>query len=441
MNVQNRSTYSWNPAYNLVMKVKDSYFNTLAICYERTEFYQEYERDLNFNHMLEFLGDEYFDEVFSFLDVTQYNNFILLKYKGYQYIFNDGINDDNFWEMYNGLFNYCRSVVIDLKNESIVLAPQNKFFNLNQIEGSMLEDVQKRISKARKVEISNKLDGSNQNGRYYNGEIVLSGSQALDPKQSWRLADGYSMLTDNYKKMMQMWSDYTFMYEYISQKDAHVVLYSKDQEGLYLFGMRNVRNGLELPYEVVLRIGKEYNVKTTEIFDDTLEDIMSKVDDYTSDEKEGWVIGIQDMDNNIFKVKLKINDYVHMHHLLSKLTSPNLVIEAIAENKFDDFVSKVPMTHRDKIYKYSKIIYNYVNQMEGNTRGYYHIAPKENKKDFMIWVDKIVPQNYKGYVRSIYLHKDYNFLKKGNVTVPSYKKYNNILKEMGISNEDLPEEE
>lgn len=433
MNAQNRAIYSWNPAYNLVMRIKDSFNKTLQETLYGTPEYSEYEGNLNFNLMLKFLGNEYFDEVFSFLDVTQYNEFVLLKYKGYQYIFNDNIANDNFWELYDGLFNYCRSVVIDLKEETICLLPQNKFSNLNERKGYMLEDIQEKISKAKKVEISDKKDGSNQNYRWYNGRIIGSGSQALDPQQSWRLADGYSMLTDGHKKMMSNYPDCTFMFEYISQKDAHVVLYSKEQDGLYLFGMKKVSNGLELPYEKVIEIGKAYNVKTTEVFDDTLEGIMSKVDDYTSDEKEGWVINIIDENRKNFKVKLKVNDYVYIHKILSKLTSANLVVESIAENKFDDFISKVPVAHRNRVDNYAKVVYNYVNNMEGNIREYYHIAPKQDKKEFMTWVTEQVPKKYQGYVRAIYLQQQYNFLKRGSKIQPSYKKFNEILEEVGIS--------
>lgn len=439
MNAQNRAIYSWNPAYNLVMRVKDSFNKVLQETLYNTPEYSEYEDNLNFDLMLKFLGDEYFDEVFSFLDVTQYREFVLLKYKGYQYIFNDNVTNDNFWELYDGLFNYCRSVVIDLKEETICLLPQNKFSNLNERKGYMLEDIQEKISKAKKVEISNKLDGSNQNYRWYNGRIIGSGSQALDPQQSWRLADGYSMITKEYEKMMEIYSNCTFMFEYISQKDAHVVLYSKDQDGLYLFGIKNNDTGFEFSYELTVQIGKLFGVKTTEVFDDTLDGIMSKVDDYTSDEKEGWVINIIDKYGKNFKVKLKVNDYVYMHKILSKLTSPNLVVEAIADDKFDDFISKVPVAHREKVNKYSQIVYNYLKHMEGIVQGYYFMAPKDDKKEFMIWIDKVVLKKYQGYVRSLYLKKQYNFLKKGTLAAPSYKKFNEILKEEGISTEEISE--
>ena len=66
-----------------------------------------------------------------------------------------------------------------------------------------MKQIQERISKAFCVEFSDKLDGSMQSARYYNGQIVMSGSQAVDPSQSWRLRDGYSRLTENHRKMIE----------------------------------------------------------------------------------------------------------------------------------------------------------------------------------------------------------------------------------------------
>ena len=83
--------------------------------------------------------------------------------------------------------------------------------------------------------------------------------------------------------------------------------------------MRNVYTGDELLYEDVLRIAKEYNVKTTEVYNDTFDDILNQLDNYKSSEKEGWVIRIVNEDMTTFKAKLKVNDYVLMLWLVQML--------------------------------------------------------------------------------------------------------------------------
>ena len=87
------------------------------------------------------------------------------------------------------------------------------------------------------------IDGSMQCARWYNNNIFMNGSMVLDKNASFRLEEGISMLNDDYKRMIKENQNYTFIFEYISLKDAHVVLYNKSQEGLYLIGIRNCYTG------------------------------------------------------------------------------------------------------------------------------------------------------------------------------------------------------
>ena len=126
-----------------------------------------------------------------------------------------------------------------------------------------------------------------------------------------------------------------------------------------------------------------------------------------------------------FKVKIKYNDYVYMHRMLNAVSSVNLVIKSIAEDRFDDMVAKVPAAYRDRVLAVAKAVWDYKHRTEKSVEEAYALAPKESKKDFMSWVDKNVPHNIQGYVRCKYLNKDFNVLKKGE----AYRK----IKEMGVS--------
>lgn len=44
----------------------------------------------------------------------------------------DEFDNETFWDYYNGIFQECRSIVINLKTEEIVLCPQKKFFNIGE---------------------------------------------------------------------------------------------------------------------------------------------------------------------------------------------------------------------------------------------------------------------------------------------------------------------
>ena len=56
-----------------------------------------------------------------------------------------------------------------------------------------------------------------------------------------------------YERMLREYPNITFVFEYISLKDTHVVKYTKEQEGLYLIGMRSNLTGEEYSYESILK--------------------------------------------------------------------------------------------------------------------------------------------------------------------------------------------
>ena len=215
----------------------------------------------------------------------------------------------------------------------------------------------------------------------------------------------------------------TFIFEYISMRDAHVVKYTKEQEGLYLIGIRSVDNGEEYTYRAVLEFAKAFHIPTTKLFDKTMEQIMLELDDKSSDEAEGFVINIDG-----YKVKLKYNDYVHIHKLLSKLSSGNLVIRSIADEKYDDLLAKLPIAYHEQVKKLAKVVVDYIKRTEKVVREYFNQAPKSDKKEFMIYVSENVPREYQGYCRELYFGNKINVIKSGSDKCPHYKK----LKDMGI---------
>jgi len=94
-------------------------------------------------------------------------------------------------------------------------------------------------------------------------------------------------------------------------------------------------------------------------------------------------------------------------------------------------IYKIPQSYRDRILKVADFIFKYIHETESNTKNYFNTAPKDSIKDFMIFVDKYVPQELKSYCRDMYYGKDINYIKSSaNTKCPRYKK----LKEMGIEN-------
>lgn len=427
---------SWNPVLNKFVEIKNEYKKRFSnIAYDYTEGYTDESKTClerwidELNSIKQCNQYSEYTDLLSYLELNQHNNFLLLRYGRYSNIYDGEIENsgEDIWERYNGFYRECRSIVIDVVNDCIVLCPFRKFFNINEIAETSLKNIQKRISMAHTVEFSNKLDGSMQSATWYNGEIVMAGSQAINPENSWRLQDGYRMIRalPGYEKMLKDFEHHTFIFEYISLKDAHVVKYTKEQEGLYLIGIRSNALGIEADYKTVLAVAKQYDILTTEVFDKTLDTVMSELDDKSSDEAEGFVINIDD-----YKVKLKYNDYVHIHKALSKLSSINLIIRCIADDTYDDLLSKLPIAYHDNVKRIASIVFDYIEKTEKTIREYYNQAPKDSKKDFMIWIDRNIPKKYRKYCKSLYFGKSINVIKSHEGGNPKYSK----LKDMGVSN-------
>ena len=426
--------YTWNPVYNKIMQIKHEYINKFgSINYDIHTYKDENNIEKTITCLEQWIIDLANQEYINLIDPLQLNQsgtMLLIRYGRYSDVFGgeNEITNDNFWDLYDGFYQECRSVVIDLDKEKIVLSPFKKFRNLNECPENDINVITNKIKNAKSIEVTEKLDGSMQSARFYDNQIVMSGSQAIDMNNSWRLKDGYSILTNqsNYVKMIKDNPVYTFIFEYITLKDAHVVNYKKENEGLYLLGMRNVYTGEQLSYSEVRIYADKYNVKMTRIFDKTFDDVLKDVKVYKSHEMEGFVINI---DGHLLKVKC--DDYVKIHKILSNISSINLIIKHIGDNTFDDLISKVPESYKWRVLKVANLVFDYIKSTEKNVVKHYNLAPKDNRKDFMIWVDQNVPKEIRGYVRNLYLQRKNNYIKYGNEKSPSYKK----LKDMGFDAE------
>lgn len=407
--------YKWNPVYIIIMKIKRDYeqifgeikeYNTITV----KNALGENKEITALEYWIQQLNKQEYNDFVQVLQINQHNEFILIRY---------GLEEmqKGMWTDKNSIYRECRSVVMDIKNEALVLTPFRKFFNLNEVEENKLDNIQIEMDKAKSIEITNKLDGSMQSARWYNDKIFMAGSMSLSPKESWRLEDGYSKLTDNYKKMIKENPQYTFIFEYISLKDSHVVLYKKEQEGLYLLKMRNVYTGEQLSYNEILEFANKYDILMTEIENINFKEILKLSKTLRSDEKEGWVL---DIDGHM--IKLKCDDYIQLHRLLDKISSINVIIKNIADNKYDDMISKVPDSYKPRVQKIADYIFKYKTETSNEINKHYDAAPKNNKKEFMVWVNENVPKEIQGYVRNMYLGKETNVLRTAN----RYKKLNEL---------------
>ena len=302
------------------------------------------------------LNNEKYIDIFSNLTVKQSGCYVMFKYDKFCKVFATN-KFSEFWDMYDGIYRYCRGVVFDItsKDIDIVALPFDKFFNIGEVSDSSMSHVKELIDKSEYVEISEKMDGSLCFASKYNGVINLFGSNSLEAKNSKSLKIA-KMLFDkdlNYSRMINENEGKTFIFELISQYDKHVVDYPSDMDGLYLCGIRCNDDGKLYPYSKVSAVAESYNVKHVKFYYGmSLDDALSSLSKYKANEKEGYVLNI---DGNLFK--LKCDDYVNIHKLLSKASSYNVIIKSIVDDTFDDIISKVPIIHRERTMRiYEKIV-------------------------------------------------------------------------------------
>ena len=173
--MENREIYKWNPVFNMAMKIKDEFRNKFNnITYDIVNING---KELTcIEYWIYKLNNPEYNSIFSILQTNQYNDLILFRYGSYSDIYNgeSEITPDKIWDVYSGFYRECRSLVINIKTEEIVLCPFKKFRNINEGEENSLENIRKRIESAKSVEITNKLDGSMQSARFYNDRVVIA---------------------------------------------------------------------------------------------------------------------------------------------------------------------------------------------------------------------------------------------------------------------------
>ena len=338
------------------------------------------------------------------LTFTQYGKLLLIKY-------NDlGVD----WDAYDGFYRDCRSCVINLQKMEFALLPFRKFFNVNEREETSIARIEEQLKNARTVEITEKLDGSMVSARWYEGELLVAGSKALDCTKSYRLDHYYKWFNQhpNAIRMLQDNADSTFIFESIWGEDPHVVQYSEEQQGLHLIGIRNANDGKNASYEAVQAVAQQYDMSCVKSVDLSFEQVVQECQhsDKPSDEAEGFVLNIDGS-----RYKCKYTNYVMMHRALSKLISHNAVIEAIQKGKIDDFVAMVPAAYRPQVIEITDNVNTYVRKMNAAVSHWASLIPQESYSDrkvSMIWITSNVPREFQSKVRQKYLGQEVDYLKR-----------------------------
>ena len=270
-----------------------------------------------------------------------------------------------------------------------------KFFNLNQVPGSMYSDVKDLVIKS----ITNKEDGSISSFLLMpDGKIIGKSKMGFDNDQAKGINRIYRT-NKNIKKFVD-WSiskDYVAIFEFVSPTNRIVLKYNNEE--LILLRIRDNKTGKHLNIkDYINEIG---SIRIAPFEDEnSLDELIEKSKNETG--REGWVITFE----NGQMVKIKTSEYMALHGLLTNdLYREHILIGYILEDKIDDILGQIPeeeVEAHDRINKIILIVKKSLNEKVIEIQKAYEFfinTYNGNKKEYALKYLKIDP-NF-GYVMAL----------------------------------------
>lgn len=253
-----------------------------------------------------------------------------------------------------------------------------KFFNISQTEGWLIEDVKdKKIAR-----VQNKEDGSIISFcRFPNGAIRAKSKTSFDSDQAKMAQEIYekdSNLRYFIKEMMDM--ELTPIFELVGMDNQIVLEYSENE--LILLQIRFNETG---EYHTnIPDIANHFKLKYTKEFNLTLDEML-RLKETSQEPIEGWVVTFEDSQ----MAKIKTNKYLSLHGLVGPdAFRENLLIGTIIDGNIDDVISAlVPGEKRDRIIAIQEKVDSFFNSnviLYKELRRKYFQDFEENRKDFAL---------------------------------------------------------
>jgi hypothetical protein len=317
----------------------------------------------------------------------RFPNLVMLKYQ-------DECQYDNKWSSFSRT---CRGLVVDMKNQVILVHPYEKFFNLGQMPETSYEILKDK----EQFEISEKLDGSlclsfvNPS----DNKVYLTTSGSFDSEHGQYATQLFRNLTEREncsknqsEKLLDYASRGTLMFELIDSRFRIVIDYRKKNypEGLYLIGYRD-QLGRLWNYSEIGQLAAYLGLPCMKTYQfDSLDQLLGKTEELTVLE-EGFVLRYPDG----LMVKIKGMAYLKAHRFISQLSDKH-ILEAVAEGVADPLVEIAPEEYRDDVIE--KIAYFKSRKLDlvDQCYKYFADAPKGTRKEFALWVNVNVKSSLKG---------------------------------------------
>lgn len=231
-------------------------------------------------------------------------------------------NECQFENIWDDITCKCRGLICNASNDWIVCRPYQKFFNYEQV----LDKIPNLP-----FHLFEKLDGSLIIAAEYKGELVWATRGSFHSDQAEWAENILKKYWSDFKQSGYGCEDITFLFEATYSANQIVVKYEKDQ--LILHGVLDNHTGKDYFLEDsewlegYFTVAKKYNYKN-------LEEIK-KLDWPNA---EGFVATFK----NGFKCKIKFENYVRLHKILTGVSEKHVWEHLAANTPLSEYLKDIP---------------------------------------------------------------------------------------------------
>jgi len=215
----------------------------------------------------------------------------------------------------------ARGLILDLQEKRVIATPFTKFFNYGEVDIVIDPD----------FTVTEKMDGSLGIMFYYEDQFRFATAGSFISEQA-KWAECWSNV---YMPLDKMDKSNTYLFEIIYHENKIVVSYNF--EGLVLLSIFD-EYGLEYDYEQIKWEASYMSVRCAEQYSfEDMDSILGKAQTLDKD-REGYVIRFK----NGLRLKIKGDEYVRIHRLLSAVT-PLALWESMVEGEdLEDVRKELP---------------------------------------------------------------------------------------------------
>lgn len=223
----------------------------------------------------------------------------------------------------------CRGLIMD-KHYNIVARPFQKFFNLE--EHLQLGIPQRNMMES--FEVYEKMDGSLGILYQHNNQYFIATRGSFNSEQALKATQ---MLYEKYAHAIPHFlPNKTYLFEIIYPENRIVIDYGNVEE-LVLLAVIDTQTGQDEPLPAIgIPVVKRYNGMNDLSFLKTLQE----------ENKEGFVVKF----HSGFRVKIKFEEYVRLHRILTQVSSRNIWEYLSTNQSFEQILDRVP----DEFYEWVK---------------------------------------------------------------------------------------